>query len=52
MIYFFKIEQLMRCAMAKKKFSEMTPKERRPALGGSASALARRKKKNAELKNK
>ena len=36
--------------MAKKKFSEMTPKERRSALGGSASALSRRKRKYAELK--
>jgi len=25
---FFKLEQLMRCAMPKKKFSEMTPKEK------------------------
>ena len=30
--------------MAKKAFSKMTPKEKRSALGGSASALARRKK--------
>lgn len=36
--------------MAKKKFSEMTSKERRSALGGSASALSRRKKKHEELK--
>ena len=36
--------------MAKKAFSKMTAKERRSALGGSASVLSRRKKKNVEIK--
>ena len=38
--------------MSKKPFSKMTPKERRSALGGSASVLVRRKRKNIELKER
>lgn len=35
--------------VAKKPFAKMTKKERGCALGGSASALSRRKKANAKL---
>jgi len=36
--------------MPKKLFKDMTPKERRSALGGSAKALKVRKQKHEELR--